>query len=171
MVEPTGPEAAVLTLSGVMLDIGADRGIILSHKGFQSGAPAMARKGNISLTSLADLKEETASEHTEYQCDQLRRRCDSVVDVIHTSGLEKLRRRDDNPLDWPDIVIGARAGQLKAAIDEGLGNRWPLSITRIKDGLEGYAFISNMPELLAVVEYVLDEIEHDLAAAISQMDD
>lgn len=163
------PKAAVLTLSGVMLDVGADRGIMLSHKGFQSGAPAMARKSNITLTSLEDLKEETASEYIEYQCDQLRRRCDSLVNVIHTSGLEKLRRRYDNPLDWPDIVIGARAGQLKTAIEEGLGNRWPVGITRVKDGLEGFASVGNMPDLLAVVEYVLDEIEQDLAAAISQL--
>jgi Restriction endonuclease len=50
------PKAAVVTLSGIMLDVGADRGIILSRRGFQSGAPAMARKSNITLTSLDELK-------------------------------------------------------------------------------------------------------------------
>ncbi|WP_319451196.1 MULTISPECIES: restriction endonuclease [unclassified Mycobacterium] len=163
------PKAAVLTLGGVMLDVGADRGIMLSRRGFQSGAPAMAAKSNVTLTSLEELKESTASEYIEYRCDRLRRRCDNVVNAIHTSGLEKLRRRDDNPLDWPDIVIGARANQMKTAIEEGLGRRWPVGITRVKDGLESYAFIDNMSDLLAVVEYVLDEIEQDLDVAISQL--
>ncbi|MBI5341583.1 MAG: restriction endonuclease [Mycolicibacterium rufum] len=81
------PKAAVLTLSGVMLDVGADRGIILSRRGFQSDAPAMAIKSNVTLTSLEKLKEETESEYIEYRCDRLRRRCEDVLSVIHTSGL------------------------------------------------------------------------------------
>lgn len=163
------PKAAVLTLSGVMLDVGADRGIVLSRRGFQSGAPAMASRSNVTLTSLEELKKETASELVEYRCDQLRRRCERVVNVIHTSGLEKLRRRDDNPFDWPDILMGARADGLKTAIEAALGSRWPVGITRVKDGLESYAFIDNMPDLLDLVEYVLKEIEDDLDAAISQL--
>lgn len=164
------PKAAVLTLSGIMLDVGADRGIILSRRGFQSGAPAMATESNISLTSLEEVKEDTKAEYIEYRCDELRRRCESVVSVIHTSGLEALRSQDDDPFDWPDISIGARANGLKTAIEEALGDRWPVGITRVKDGQESYAFIDNMPDLLAVVEHILNEIEDDLADAIRQLD-
>jgi hypothetical protein len=152
------PKAAVLTLSGIMLDVGADRGIILSRRGFQSGAPSIATKSNISLTSLEELKADTGDEYINYRCGELRRRCESVVSLIHTSGLETLRRRDDDPFDWPDILIGARANGLKTTIEEALGDRWPVGITRVKDGLESYAFIDNMPDLLAVVNHVLKEI-------------
>src|SRR6476661_8085263 len=37
------PKATVATLSAIVSDVGVDRGIILSRKGFQSGAPAMAQ--------------------------------------------------------------------------------------------------------------------------------
>jgi hypothetical protein len=163
------PKAAVVTLSGIMLDVGADRGIVLSRKGFQSGAPAMARKSNITLTSLEELKADTEDEYIEYQCGVLRRKCEAIMTAIHASRLEKLRSRDDNPLDWPDIVIAARAGGLKTAIEEAVGGRWPVGITRVKDGLESYAFLDNMPDFLAVVEFVLEEIEDQLADAIREL--
>lgn len=164
------PKAAVLALSGVMLDVGADRGILLSRNGFQSGAPVMAIRSNITLTSLEELRAATQTEYVNFRCDALRRRCDSVVNAIPANGLEKLRNRDDNPLDWTDIVIGARANALKTAIDEGLGGRWPVGITRAKDGLEGHAFIDKMSDLLAVADYVLSELEDDILDAIRQLE-
>lgn len=142
-------KAAVLTLSSVVQDVGADRGILLSRRGFQSGAPAMATKSNITLTSLEELKTDTEAEYIETQCDDLRRRCENVVSVAYSAGLEKLRSPNENPLDWPDIMLGARAGGLKTAIEEGLGGRWPVGITRKKGDLEGYAFIDNMSDLFA----------------------
>jgi restriction system protein len=46
----------VLALREIVADIGADRGIILSEKGFQSGAIEAAALTNVQVTSLADLK-------------------------------------------------------------------------------------------------------------------
>jgi hypothetical protein len=162
-------KAAVLTLSGVMLDVGADRGIILSRKGFQSGARAMADKSSITLTSLEQLKKDTEPEYIAFQCDDLRRRCENIVSVIHTSGLEQLQNPGDDPLDRPDVVLGARVDVLKTAIEGALGARWPVTIIRIKDGREGYASIDNIAELIAVVDFVLKEIEDDLASAIRRL--
>jgi hypothetical protein len=44
-------------LRDIVHDVGADRGILLSEKGFQSGAIKLARFSNITLSSLAGLKE------------------------------------------------------------------------------------------------------------------
>lgn len=49
------PKAHVLTLAQVVQDIGADRGILLSEKGFQAGAISASRKSNVLLTSLQEL--------------------------------------------------------------------------------------------------------------------
>jgi hypothetical protein len=47
----------VSALAHIVQDVGADRGIMLSEKGFQAGAIRLASSSNITLTSLADLNE------------------------------------------------------------------------------------------------------------------
>jgi hypothetical protein len=47
----------VAALANIVQDVGADRGIMLSEKGFQAGAIRLASLSNITLTSLADLNE------------------------------------------------------------------------------------------------------------------
>ncbi|GGC16361.1 restriction endonuclease [Dyadobacter sediminis] len=49
------PKEKVLALQSIITDVGADRGFLLSEKGFQSGALRIAEKANITLTSLYDL--------------------------------------------------------------------------------------------------------------------
>ncbi|MDK9778986.1 MULTISPECIES: restriction endonuclease [unclassified Vibrio] len=49
----------VLALITIIQDIGADRGFIISEKGFQKGAIKSAENTNITLTTFEDLKEET----------------------------------------------------------------------------------------------------------------
>lgn len=51
------PKEKVMAFASIVQDIGADRGFLLSEKGFQSGAIRSAQRTNITLTSLADLAE------------------------------------------------------------------------------------------------------------------
>jgi hypothetical protein len=46
----------VLALREIVADIGADRGILMTERGFQSGAQEAARLTNVELTSLATLE-------------------------------------------------------------------------------------------------------------------
>lgn len=52
----------VMALKSIVDDIGADRGVILSERGFQSGATRAATKTNVMLTSLIDLRRTAESE-------------------------------------------------------------------------------------------------------------
>ena len=52
----------VFALREIVIDIGADRGILLSEAGFQSGAREAAHLTNVQLTSLAALRSSTVSE-------------------------------------------------------------------------------------------------------------
>jgi restriction system protein len=52
----------VLGLRQIVIDLGADRGILLSEAGFQSGATEAASLTNVQLTSLAALRESTKYE-------------------------------------------------------------------------------------------------------------
>jgi hypothetical protein len=50
------PKEKVMALYAITQDVGADRGYLLSERGFQSGALRVAEGTNISLTSIADLQ-------------------------------------------------------------------------------------------------------------------
>jgi hypothetical protein len=56
------PKEKVLTLQSIVTNLGADRGVLISEKGFQSGALRTAIQKNITLTSLADLRANAAEE-------------------------------------------------------------------------------------------------------------
>ncbi len=51
----------VLALREIVTDLGADRGILVSESGFQSGAIEAANLTNVQLTTLADLKSSATS--------------------------------------------------------------------------------------------------------------
>jgi Restriction endonuclease len=52
----------VMALKAIVDDIGADRGLLLSEIGFQKGAASAARRANITLISLAELRQEARGE-------------------------------------------------------------------------------------------------------------
>lgn len=52
----------VLALRTIVIDVGADRGILLSESGFQSGAREAATLTNVHTASLADLRNSAAPE-------------------------------------------------------------------------------------------------------------
>jgi Restriction endonuclease len=52
----------VAALKAIVDSVGADRGLLMSEGGFQSGAIRMAVQKNITLSSLADLRESAAEE-------------------------------------------------------------------------------------------------------------
>jgi len=51
----------VLALREIVADLGADRGILLSEEGFQSGAREAANLTNVQVTSIAELRETAGS--------------------------------------------------------------------------------------------------------------
>ncbi|WP_018015911.1 restriction endonuclease [Teredinibacter turnerae] len=51
------PKEKVAALQSIVSDVGADRGVIISKKGFQSGAIRLSLNSNVTLASLDDLKD------------------------------------------------------------------------------------------------------------------
>src|SRR5947208_16818923 len=56
------PKEKVLALQSIVNDIGADKGFLLSEKGFQAEAIACTKNTNITLTSLGVLREQAKDE-------------------------------------------------------------------------------------------------------------
>ena len=59
------PKEKVLALAAIVQDVGADRGFLLSEKGFQSGAVRCAQRTNITLSSLEDLAAATKETYAD----------------------------------------------------------------------------------------------------------
>lgn len=59
----------VAALQAIVSDVGADRGVIISKLGFQSGAIRLAQKSNITLASLEDLKDYIQEETEQREID------------------------------------------------------------------------------------------------------
>lgn len=73
----------VITLKGVVDDVGADRGILISSSGFQSGAISMAERSNITLTSLEEMNESIRNEFERYTLSSLEEKAVLIVESLH----------------------------------------------------------------------------------------
>jgi Restriction endonuclease len=68
------PKEKVLVLKSIIEDVGANRGILVSESGHQSGALAAARHTNIMLSSLDELREAAREELLSLGLSEIHRR-------------------------------------------------------------------------------------------------
>jgi hypothetical protein len=68
------PKEKALALLSIVQDVGADRGFLLSEVGFQPGAIATVQRTNVTLTSIAELREAASTASAEAAIAILRSR-------------------------------------------------------------------------------------------------
>lgn len=83
----------IAALATIVEDVGADRGFVFCESGFQRGARDAARHTNITLTSIAQFRQDTRGQLIEVQLRQLARRVRTASDQLGT--LWQVDRRDD----------------------------------------------------------------------------
>lgn len=168
------PKHAVATLQSIVQDLGADRGIILSEKGFQPGAKALAKGSNVILTSLADLREDTYQEWVEYQCGALIRRVKAVRDKVR-SRTEVTRRGGATFARVPGGLDTTRAygrtGILEAVIDNGvLKDHWPLMVPVVDiHGVESKVRVDSFAEFLELADRELTAVEAEVDSWLARL--
>jgi len=116
------PKEKVMALRAIVDDVGADRGLIISKTGFQSGAVRAATHTNITLTSIEDLRqtvkddlEQSALHQLENKTTRLKNELQNLYEVEQT-GPNSLVSRPLPGIDG-DLVMRA-TGRLSAV---GLG--------------------------------------------------
>lgn len=115
------PKEKVLALLSIVQDIGADKGILLSEIGFQSGAIKVTRNTNILLTSLADLKEEIKETFTETIISTLHWRLTKVSKKL--SDLHRLEK--DDYFITPALKEKTKIFFLDTAFEDALAGEYP----------------------------------------------
>lgn len=86
------PKEKVLTLQRIVDDVGADRGVLISKIGFQSGAIKAARVSNITLTSLEDLAEDLKDAFSKRTIETLENNLIRVRGQIYSLSKSKSKR-------------------------------------------------------------------------------
>jgi hypothetical protein len=172
----------VATLVAIVQDVGADRGLLLSRRGFQAGATALAQKSNITLTSLSELRANTADEYIEFQCELLSKRCQAARDFISartivrsdwsspTSG--SIWMSDPPGLGYVSYEMQGRISMIEKPIRDAIKGKWPIELTLLSpvpDAPEDYSFlaetavqVSNMDELSHWIGIAMDFVESQI---------
>lgn len=115
------PKEKVLALFSIVQDIGADKGILLSEVGFQSGAIKSARGTNILLTSIADLEEQVQADFKESTLSKLSWRLSRVKDRLRTLDA------DAQDYEWtPQLKQQLRLMPLDVAFRKASNNEFPV---------------------------------------------
>jgi len=141
------PKEKVMALACVVQDVGADRGFLLSEVGFQSGALRVARKTNITLTSLEDL----ATSSDEFLLD-------SIIGRLHWR-LDKARHRIVRTTGKSHLSTLEHIGGLvflDLALHDALTGKYP-RVYRVEGSQRFLAH--TLDELLQVADEMISELE------------
>lgn len=146
------PKEKVAALTNIVQDLGADRGFLLSEKGFQSGAIRMAERSNITLTSLADLGAAVGDKRIISQVASIHLRIHQIQEK-----LRKLKReRYDDQFYPPTMEPLGKIALLTMAIDDALKGELPTPYTPYGPGQK---FANSVEEMLDVADQIVSEAE------------
>lgn len=120
------PKEKAMALLAIVQDAGADRGFLLSEKGFQSGAIRASRKTNLTLTSLADLEAATEEHFVDSTIARLNWR-------LHKAQirLREIKKRNFDDMYFPPTMeILGELGILSLVLDDAVKNEYPFIYMR-----------------------------------------
>ena len=156
----------VLALREIVADVGADRGILLSEAGFQSGAVEAATLTNVQPTSLATLQQTASADIFAMRLRELHDRTQACKQQYWDISKDDRIRRRLRPEVGTIGYSGARAVEYaEELVAKALRGVYPFEC----EGL-GVLAISGQPEtfqtpqeVLAVLEPLIVELEKRLA--------
>jgi hypothetical protein len=166
------PKKDVLTLAGVVADIGADRGLLFSESGFQAGAIKVARSTNLSLTSIVEFRQKVADELTQQRIRSLDKRAADLIHAMENAWHCADDTRDDTRLRYlgPSGFVGpieAVAGttsvlsMLRQSLEYAEYGKWPVPFTPLDhDDHDGAITVGHWDGLLFVADETIATCEH-----------
>jgi hypothetical protein len=168
----------VIALKGIVEDVGADRGVLLSSSGFQGGAISMAERSNITLSSLDDLRESVREELERYTLSSLEKKAAVVADRLHHLYAGESRSTDgylrgssrQNPAIDSSIVFRA-VGKL-CVLDLGFKSvrigKIPIPIGFKEDG-NTITSTRDIGRFLEEASKIIGDMEHVLQEEVAKM--
>ena len=155
----------VLGLREIVSEIGADRGIVLSESGFQSGAIEASYQTNVHLSSLAQLKVSTAAELAVRKLNVLYERYGRYKEQFweipkYVRVAYHLRSEGARPGEHPGFMIFQFADEV---LFKAIRGSYP-----IEDAyLSGSVRLQNSDEVIATLEPLLDSLGERLSVCMA----
>lgn len=173
------PKEKALALKSIVEDIGADRGILVSESGHQSGAFAAAQHTNMTLISLEGLREAARSELLSLGLSEIHRRSAGLKEYVfslwkterHAAGFSMSKVRPDIDGKFATKVGGIVSMICTGAEQAMLGTfRAPLrflddgnTLVRAKDLNE---FVVSASEILDEMDVHISELKRQTALSL-----
>ncbi len=157
----------VLALREIVADVGADRGIILSESGFQSGAEEAANLTNVRLMSLAEVRETARDSFNAMRLRELYDRVEMCRERYWNIPKSDRIEAGLRPDVGVDSYSGVRAiGCCSDLLARAFRGTYPFQI----DSLEMYTRFGNdksfesPEEIIQIIEGLAEELEGKLDA-------
>lgn len=160
----------VLVLRSVVEDVGADKGILISVAGYQSGAVRASEKTNITLTDLDGLKE-TAK---EYLLSSLLHKIETRAIELKYSLLELYGSEQTSPNSWTSRPLPGIDGSIVCKTIGGLALlefgfdrvrlMKPPYPVKFDDTVQRKVIVETLDEFVARASEVISEAESTLKA-------
>jgi restriction system protein len=158
----------VLALRAIVTDVGADRGILLSEAGFQSGAVEAANLTNVQVTSLADLNVTAREQISAMQLRELHERLEQC-NTRYWEISKPDRIRDDLR---PEVGVAGYSGTQIIDVCRDLLRRASLGRYPFRsEELAAYLMLElqrdfqSTTEVVEVVDKLVKELETKLSAS------
>jgi hypothetical protein len=163
------PKEKVLTFKGVVDDVGADRGIMVSEAGHQSGAIAIAKHTNVTLSSLKELRDGAKEEIFALALAELQRRTVRIKDFIFS-----LCRRERHEHGYfttsfmpsVDVKLATHVGGVVSVMSMGVEramlDAFPVPLHFLEDG-NTLATAETLEDFVVSATQILDGFEGKLA--------
>jgi hypothetical protein len=147
------PKEKVAALIAIVQDVGADKGVLLSEKGFQSGSISMARKKNIVLTSIADLSEQVSADFAEAIISKLEWRLNRVKERLW-----RLHKAVGEYYRTPHLIEQGKLFVLDLAFSDAHRGEFP-TIYAVDQKTDHRLKASSLDELVAKADVLISDAE------------
>ena len=151
------PKEKVMALISIVQDIGADRGFLLSEKGFQSGAVRAINNTNITLTSIDDLECIVKEDLAEAILSNFSWR------VTKTKERLRVLKRISEEMEFKVLIPLGRLSILDFAISDAVRGEYP-NIYKVDGDARHIAndfseFAGSVEKIICQAEKIADELE------------
>lgn len=160
----------VVALAEIVRDVGADRGVLLSEVGFQAGAVRMAYRSNVTLTSLAELREDAAEELLTLRLGECRLLLGRLRERLAAVGRVQRRGRvltsvsfREVPGRWGYTKLYAAVGIAEDGLRRAELGRWPAPY-EWDFAADAALSAPGLASFIAGVTAALEQLEDELAA-------
>lgn len=166
------PKEKVFALRSIVEDIGADRGFIISQKGFQKGAYEAAKNSNVKLKTFEELKQ-TSVDFLEDEILKSYKRRVNLLTKKYWSHNKRTRKDYNLRPELCDMVLYFSGGALLTAVEGAIVSaekkEYPIDVDTHYEKKAGNDIVENFQQLRNWLDLNLNLLDYEILRAEYEM--